>query len=91
MSTLNKYINYPQNTQAQPHLESNYTVKVLATIPKGFQQKTLTITQYKGYTSIQDYINSLFNELQEDLQEVLFPYEVLKLIDEDYNKIMGGG
>jgi hypothetical protein len=87
MTTLNKYISYPQSTQ--PILQANsYEVKLVATVPKGFQHKVLTVTQFRGYSSIQDYINILCQEV--DLKEVIIPYEVLKLIDEDYNNIMSG-
>lgn len=85
METLNRYFNYTHTPNSKPN---SYEVKVIACIPEGFKEKVETVTQYKGYSSIQEYINTLFQE--QDFKELIIPYEVLALIEEDFNNICGG-
>lgn len=83
MTTLNKYFNSTNSYNPTP--ETN-TIIISAKIPPLFEDKVKRIIKVKGYTSYQDYFNSLFNSKKE-LEEIIIPYEILKMIEEDYNSI----
>lgn len=85
MTTLNKYFN-GNNIYHPPHEQG--TIIVSARIPPFYEEKVKRIIEVKGYTSYQDYLNALFNENKE-LEELIIPYEILKLIDEDYTTLQG--
>lgn len=85
-STLNQYI--PKCTNTIGKYTGGYDVTLVATIPEGYRKKVETVVQCKGYNSFQDYISSLFYE-NKHLKELLIPYEVLKLIEEDYTSTGG--
>ena len=86
MSTLNDY--FSTGNSYHPRPESNNTIRVTARIPPFIEDKIKRIIEVKGYTNYQDYFNTLFNENKE-LEDIIIPYEILKIIDEDYNSIQG--
>lgn len=85
MSTLNKYFN--SNNSYSPPIQDN-TIIVRAKIPSFYENKVKRIIEVKGYSSYQDYLTGLFNKNKE-LEEIIIPYEILKLIDYDYNTLQG--
>lgn len=86
MTTLNNY--FSMGNSYHPTPENNNSIIVRATIPPFIEEKIKRIIEVKGYTSYQDYFNTLFNENKE-LKDIIIPYEILKIIDEDYNSITG--
>lgn len=86
MSTLNKY--FSTGNSYHPLPEENNVIIVRATVPPFIEDKIKRIIDVKGYTSYQDYFNALFNDNKE-VEDIIIPYEILKIIDEEYNKIMG--
>ena len=86
MSTLNDY--FSTGNRYHPPPENNNTIVVRATIPPFIEEKVKRIIEVRGYTSYQDYFNTLFNENKE-LKDIIIPYEILKSIDDDYNSITG--
>lgn len=85
MTTLNKY--FSSNNSYKP-LQDN-TITVRAKIPPFTEDKVKRIIEVKGYSSYQDYFNCLFNE-NRGLEEIIIPYEILKIIDQEYNTLQGG-
>ena len=86
MSTLNDY--FSTGNSYHPPPENNNTIMVRATIPPFIKEKIKRIIEVKGYSGYQDYLTSLFNKNKE-LEEIIIPYEILKLIDYDYNTLQG--
>ena len=85
METLNKY--FSSNNSYTPHIQDN-TIIVRAKIPPFYEDKVKRIIEVKGYNSYQEYLNTLFNDNKE-LEEIIIPYEILKIIDYDYNTLQG--
>ena len=83
MSTLNKYFSNSHSYHPPPEAP---TILVAARVPPFYEEKVKRIIEVKGYFSKQDYFNALFNENKE-LEEIIIPYEILKIIDEDYKTI----
>ncbi len=91
MSILDDY--FKQNTSyGTPTIKQVDTgqVTLRGNIPTLYQDKINRIIQVKGYFSTQEYITALCKEVPE-IEDIIIPYEILQLIDEDYNTIYGGG
>lgn len=90
MTLLDDY--FDNNTYSTPvpsHIDTGQ-VTIRAIIPPLYQDKINSIIRVKGYSSSQEYITSLFKEAPE-VEEIVIPYEILRLIDEDFTQLYGGG
>ena len=89
MSILDDFYNSQTSSHVVPtnHVDTGQ-VTIAANILPDYQDKCKRIIQTKGYYSTQDYINSLFKELP-DLIDTNMPYEIYKMIDEDYKQVLG--
>jgi hypothetical protein len=85
MNTLNQYFS---NSGFYHPLPDSNIITVSARIPALYEDKVKKILTVKGYNNSQDYFNALFNE-RKDLETVIIPYEILKLVDEDFYSING--
>ena len=85
METLNKY--FSSSNSYTPPIDN--TIIVRAKIPPFYEDKLKRIIEVKGYCNYQEYLNTLFNDNKE-LEEIIIPYEILKIIDYDYNALQRG-
>lgn len=90
MAVLDDYIKQTSAYGTQYNTTDTGQVTIKATIPPIYQNKINSIVNIMGYINTQEYITALFKEVPE-VETVIIPYEILKLIDEDYNNICGGG
>ena len=89
MTLLDEYFNNNYSTPVPSHIDTGQ-VTIRAVIPPLYQVKINSIIRVKGYSNSQEYITALFKE-DPEVEEIIIPYEILKLIDEDYRKLYGGG
>lgn len=90
MTLLDDYFNNNTNSTPVQSMIDTGQVTIRAIIPPSYQEKINRIIELNGYSSSQEYITALFKEAPE-VKKVVIPYEILKLIDEDYYNIYGGG